>query len=335
MKLRIQKITSKEYQTFYESFQGDKTFLQTIPYGDLRHLLNEKTTRYGIFDYQTLIGVFQYQQVNARRGSYLFCPHGPLLQADTQHEALQYFLQYFIDLGTTARVDFVRVSSLLPPSTVSAFKAQKYIAAVPYMQTPQRTIVLDLTKTDEELMAEMKKSMRYEIRRIAKAGISVQIGRDEIELQKFWNLHTQTVDRKQFRPFPLSLTRKELAAFGNDAQIFTAKIDDVDQASSLILFDCHAGYYHQGSSKPHKLPVAHATLWAAIQYARGRGCTQFNLWGVCEAENKKHPWTGLSRFKRAFGGTEKTYLHAQDYGITWRYQITRMIEHIERWKKGY
>jgi len=335
MTLRIQKITPEEFQNFYNTFGGEKTFLQSIPYGELRILMNEKTVRYGIFDYQNLIGVFQYQKVLAKRGKYLFCPHGPLLKAEKQDEALQYFLQYFVDLGKTEKVDFVRVSPLLSPDRIKAFKAQRYQPSAPYMQTPERTIVLDITKTEEELLKEMKKSMRYEVRRIEKSGITVEMKKDEKALQTFWDIHHATVNRKGFTPFPLSMTRKELAAFQNDAQIFTSYLEGESMASSLILFDKTSAYYHQGSSYPHKLPVAHATLWAAIKEAKNRGCTEFNFWGVSEAENKKHPWYGLSRFKRAFGGTEKHYMHAQDHKITAKYYLTRLIETVERFKKGY
>ena len=47
------------------------------------------------------------------------------------------------------------------------------------MQTPERTIVLDITKDEDERLEDMKKSMRYEVRRIEKSGITVQMAKDE------------------------------------------------------------------------------------------------------------------------------------------------------------
>ncbi|NJP03885.1 peptidoglycan bridge formation glycyltransferase FemA/FemB family protein, partial [Candidatus Gracilibacteria bacterium] len=214
------------------------------------------------------------------------------------------------------------------------FKNNKYRTA-PLHINPDRTWILDLSQGEDEILAHMKKSTRYEVRRIEKSGITVKQGNTPEDLDIFWQLHLETVSRQGFTPFSKKSTETELQIFGEDAQIFSAQIDNKFYSSSIILFDKKSGYYHQGSSIYSKAPVAHATLWEAIKEAKRRGCTEFNFWGVSPEENKKHPWTGLSRFKRGFGGEEKKFVSAQDFPITKKYWLNFAIERYRKRKRNY
>jgi peptidoglycan pentaglycine glycine transferase (the first glycine) len=55
----------------------------------------------------------------------------------------------------------------------------------------------------------------------------------------------------------------------------------------------------------------HALQWAAIQWARSRGCTEYDLWGVPDEDeatleaqylDRSDGLWGVYRFKRGFGG---------------------------------
>ncbi len=189
------------------------------------------------------------------------------------------------------------------------------------MVNPEKTWILDITPDEEALLAQMKKSTRYEVRQIEKKGLTVKQGNSAEDLDIFWELHRETVARQKFVPFPKKNTEIEIQTFSEDCQIFSTKVENDYLSSSVILFDDQSAYYHQGASQYSKLPVAHATIWAAIKEAKKRGCQTFNFWGIVDDEAKKHPWYGLSRFKRGFGGEEHNYLHCQDYPLTWKYTL--------------
>ena len=70
-----------------------------------------------------------------------------------------------------------------------------------------------------------------------------------------------------------------------------------------------------------------------IQEAKKRGCTLYNFWGVSPDNKPKHPWAGLSLFKKGFGGFEETYLHAQDKPLTKKYWLNYIIETVRRLKR--
>ena len=226
---------------------------------------------------------------------------------------------------------FWRISPLLNNKCVQCFKKNNYRPA-PLHINPNRTWVLDLTQSEDDLLKNMRKSTRYEVRRIEKSGIKTTQGQD---LETFWKLHSKTAARQKFVPFSRKSTELEMEVFKNDCQMFSASLEGEPFASSVILYDKHAGYYHQGASVLHKLPFAHATLWAAILEAKKRGCTEFNFWGVSPEENKDPPWTGLSRFKRGFGGEEQLFLEAQDSPLTKKYWINFAVEKYRKWKRHY
>jgi len=374
MNFFLQKIPASQLDNFYNSFAREKTFLQTSKYGDFREKLGEKNFRFGIFFGDQLVGIVQLQKIKARRGTYLHVPHGPLIDLKHQDPALSFFLQEYKNLGKKEKCDFVRISPLLTPDTKEPFKQQKFIPAPVHLVNPELTWVLDLKPKEEELLQNMKKSTRYEVRRIEKVGIKVNQGNSKKDLDIFWQLHEETVKRQKFIPFARQTTEKELEIFGNNLQIFSSYTEfkessefdesrgkneersklycshtasstaDFDEeirkfrrfySSSIILFDKHAGYYHQGASIYSKLPVSNATLWSAILEAKKRGCNEFNFWGVCEETKKKHPWYGLSKFKRGFGGEQRAFLHAQDYPLTAKYWLNWLIEKWRKWKRGY
>jgi len=92
-------------------------------------------------------------------------------------------------------------------------------------------------------------------------------------------------------------------------------------------------FYHHGASQNTypKIPTAYAVQWAAIREAKKRGIKLYNFWGIAPDENdKKHPWAGLTLFKKGFGGYRTNYLHAQDLPLSWKYWISWSIELIRR-----
>lgn len=334
MTLEWTKITATELDEFAQQFSDERSFLQTGSFGEFREKLGEKNFRFGLREGKKLVAVAQIQKISARRGTFLHVAHGPLILPAHLERALPVILEKITKLGKAEKCDFIRISPLLPEHFEQNFISKKFRPA-PLHINPDRTWVLDLMAEEDILLKNMRKSTRYELRQIEKNDIRVTIGNSKKDLEHFWELHEKTAARQKFVPFSRKSTELELKIWGDNCQIFTAWHKKTLLASSVILFDDHAGYYHQGASIPHKLPGAHATLWAAIREAKKRGCTTFNFWGVSPSEKKEHPWAGLSRFKRGFGGEEQKFLWAQDFAITPKYWLNWSIEKIRRYRRHY
>ena len=88
----------------------------------------------------------------------------------------------------------------------------------------------------------------------------------------------------------------------------------------------HEAIYLYGASGDEQRNVMpnHALHWAAIQWAKARGCKWYDLWGVPEGRgevvspNEEGERTSplpdsLAQFKRGFGGEVVQYTGAWDY----------------------
>lgn len=364
MKLSWREIKTAEYQDFIDNFDGEQTFVQSVNYGRFRESIGEKIYYVGIFSIHRLIGVALIQKVTSRIKTFLHCPHGPLVyfppvkgglrgvlgkkESSTQTpdsvvsttQFYEFFLKQFRAFGRTKNCDFVRINPLLSdkPEHQEIFRSVSFRPSSIHMVNPEHTWILDVDRPADEILADMKKKRRAEARSAKKFGAETIMGNQKEDLDIFWDLHRETVARQGFVPFPRSNTEKELQIFGDDAQILSTKIDDKYYTSALILFDKKSAYYHQGSSirHPKNVPVARINLWESIQAAQRRGCKEFNFWGIVEDDDTKHPWYGLSQFKKGFGGSEKKYLHCQDSIIKApKYWMNYCVETYRRWKKGY
>ncbi|MCK5461114.1 peptidoglycan bridge formation glycyltransferase FemA/FemB family protein [Candidatus Gracilibacteria bacterium] len=341
MPLEFNKISEELFQNFYDKFSENKTFLQTSNYAEFQKRLGKTIFLYGIFKKEELIGTALIQKIQTRLKTFLHCPHCPLIRKDnslSKTEQFNFFLEKYKTLGNTQRCDFVRISPLITleeKPLITLLKTNKFRPAPIHLVNPEKTWVLNLEQTEEEIFKNMKKTTRYEIRRQKKFNIEVLSGNTDKDLDIFWNLHTKTVQRQGFIPFPKDSTATQLKSFKKNCLIFNGKINQEFYSSAIIIFDKHTAYYQQGASKHCKFPVSHAVLWEAIREAKKRGCKKFNFWGICDKDQITHPWYGLSKFKRGFGGKEENFLHCQDFPITFKYWINFYIEKYRKWKRNY
>jgi lipid II:glycine glycyltransferase (peptidoglycan interpeptide bridge formation enzyme) len=79
----------------------------------------------------------------------------------------------------------------------------------------------------------------------------------------------------------------------------------------FILGKQAAYLYGASSSEERQRMPTYAVQWAAMRWAKARGCTTYDLWGVPDEpeeelekqfENRDDGLWGVYRFKRGFGG---------------------------------
>ncbi len=171
---------------------------------------------------------------------------------------------------------------------------------------PQRTIVLDLTKSEEELLSEMHGKTRYNIRLARRnSNVKCQMSND---CEEFWTLLQKTADRDKFSTYAREYYKKLLEL--PITRLFTAKYEGKIIAANIILFYGDTAYYLHGASdyECRSLMVPYLLHWETIKYAKDNGFTQYDFWGIDEKK-----WPGLTRFKKGFGGKEAEYIGSYDY----------------------
>ena len=341
--MQIKEITDKSLWENFVQENKENTFLHSWNWGEFNKNTGEKIWRLGIFNNEELLAVALVIKVNARRGSFLFIPQGPVTSSKFKVQSsklMELLFDYLKDLGKKEKVGFVRISPILENTeeNLNIFKKAGFRNAPIHMMHPELTWVLDITKSEDEILKGMRKTHRNLIRRAAKEGVEIIQSADEKYLKAFYDIHMETVKRHKFVPFSYDYIKSEIDAFKNDDQIsiFSAKYKDEIISSAIVVFYGEQAFYHHGSSssKYYKIPSSYLNLWETIKEARKRGKKKFNFYGI--VENKpKHPWTGLSKFKKGFGGHQEELLHCQDLPLNKKYLLTYLIETGRKIKRGY
>lgn len=270
----------------------------------------------------------------AKRGRYLEVPGGPLL--DWQDQAM--VKQVFAKIRQVARAYhcvFVRLRPQLrnTPENLELL-AQLGTKKASFHLHAEHTVMLDLTKTEDGLLAAMRRQTRYEVRRADKLGITVDWSDDEELYHEFHKVQAETAARQHFVPPNLKTLLAERTAFGNQARIYVARTESGEPiAYGLILMDGAEAEYFEAASTDlnRKLPGSYALLWRAMRDLKELGVQRFNLWGIAPPGQKHHRYAGVTTFKTGFGGELVEFMPAEDIVIKkCRYLFNLVIEKLRK-----
>ena len=188
----------------------------------------------------------------------------------------------------------------------------------------RNTVMIDLSPSEEALLAGMKQKTRYNIRLGQKKGVTVRVGtlddlpllyrmyaetsirdgfliREEGYYQTVWrNFMSSPVSAAGLQPFSEPL----IAEVGGQAV----------GAVSLFYFAGQAIFLFGMSRDEHreKMPN-HVLQWEAMRRAKALGCQSYNLWGAPNEFNESEALWGVFRFKEGLGGTVLRTIGAWDF----------------------
>ncbi|MDR1785478.1 MAG: peptidoglycan bridge formation glycyltransferase FemA/FemB family protein [Spirochaetaceae bacterium] len=177
------------------------------------------------------------------------------------------------------------------------------------VQAPD-TVVLDLTLSEEGLLAQMKGKWRYNIRLAEKRGVTVRQG-DAGDLGVFYGLYGLTARRDGigihapgYYESLFKTAERRGSGEGPDVRLYLASHGGEVLAGIITLFFHGQGVYLYGASSNSKrnLMAPYLLQWRALRDARAAGCTAYDLYGIPPTEDEGHPMHGLYLFKTGFGG---------------------------------
>lgn len=211
-----------------------------------------------------------------------YIPKGPLVEWHDQ-EATANFLH---DAQTACRTRGAALLKIEPdlPDTPANRELMRSHGFVPSVQTvqPQSTIVLDISADEDAIMAQMKSKWRYNIRLAARKEVQVRECA-HADLPAFHQLMQQTGERDGFHVHSADYFN---AAFDllvpNQAVYLIAEYNGEPLASIVVCIAGKTAWYLWGASsnrERNRMPN-HALQWAAIKWAKARGATRYDLWGI-------------------------------------------------------
>ena len=326
---KTDKFTVDEWKKVVKKFP-EANFLQSPAYGEMNQILGSKV----IFEDFEGKGWALMIVRNAKRGRYLEIPCGPLIDWGDE-EARKKAFSKITEVAKAEKCVFVRVR----PQLLANYENLKLLEKIGLKKSPmhlaaEHTVMLDLSESEENLLADMRRQTRYEVRRAEKLGIEVHRGNDEEIFREFHKVQLETAKRQGFIPPDMKTLLAEKEAFGENIEIYVATIESekTKQAPSktphnrggepvaygLIIKDGREGDYYEAASTPlnRKLPGAYALLWRAMRDLKAEGYERFNLWGIAPAGQPNHRYAGVTTFKTGFGGKVVEYVPAHDLVIS-------------------
>jgi lipid II:glycine glycyltransferase (peptidoglycan interpeptide bridge formation enzyme) len=337
----IREVTSEQQWEAFLRTLNPNTFLQSWPWGQVQQQTGEDVRHLGFWKNEQLVGVALVVLVNARRGRHYLIPHGPLLSSEQEsRQALPALVEHLKSHAKHDRAVCLRLAPLLEdtPATRQAFADLKFRPA-PLHVHAELTWVLDINKPADALLAGMRKTTRHAISKAHAEGAVADIITTAAGLKRFLPLYRATKTRHQFTPFSQHFLQTQVQAFLQREQLFfcIARHGEEDLAAAICIHYGHTVFYHHGASihRPDMPPVSQLLQWTAIQEAARRGATLYNFWGIAPADQPRHPFAGITVFKKGFGGRAIDYLHAQDLPLSPRYWQLRAVEMWRKRRRGF
>lgn len=337
--MRVDDITDKAIWEEFVTGHPEANFLHSWQWGEFHLSRNKTVLRRGIFDQRgQLLGVYEGEVETARRGRHIAVAGGPVIDWENL-EAVKMLVDDMRYQARNHHCAFVRVRPQLEKSneSLALFKKLGFRPAPMYLSV-ELAGVLDLTKTEDELLAGMRQRLRRALRKAAKNNIQVETSTDPARIKEFYDIQLQTAGRHQFVAFSEDFLQKQFAAFAadNQAVLYTARYNGEILAQNFMIFYGNEASYHYGVSTELGTKLSGAPLlhMQAMRDARERGIKRYNFWGIVDENDTKHRFYGVSVFKRGFGVDELRYLPAHDLVLNrWVYLKTWLIETARRWKR--
>jgi len=196
------------------------------------------------------------------------------------------------------------------------------VAVSKYNIQPPRTIVVDLSGDEEEILGRMKQKTRYNIGLAEKKNVSV---RQWDDLAGFHKLAQITGGRDGFGVHSQEYYRRAYDLFhpAGLCELLVAEYSSTPLAALMVFVHGIRAWYLYGASSDeerNRMPT-YLLQWEAMRWARSRGCKDYDLWGVPDEneealeecfENRHDGLWGVYRFKRGFGGELRRAVQAQD-----------------------
>lgn len=327
----MSKIDVKTWQSFVDTWPK-ANFLQSVAWAKANERVGCTVERGGIEKKGVLVAGWQGIVKNARRGRYLEVPGGPLVEW-TDENAVKQIINQLKIVGKKHKCAFVRFR----PQEEETEELHQRLSALRLRRAPfhlhaEHTNILDLTATEDELLAGMRRQTRYEVRQAAKKDVVVSWRSDESAADEFFTIQAETAKRQGFIPPSQDFLRAQICAFGDQARIYRAEKDGVLLNLALVLFSGHEADYFEAASTPESrsLPGAYAIQWRAIRDAKNSGKSRYNFWGIAYTNDPHHRFAGVTTFKRGFGGQDVAYLPAYDIVLNHTYIKTWLVETLRK-----
>jgi lipid II:glycine glycyltransferase (peptidoglycan interpeptide bridge formation enzyme) len=207
------------------------------------------------------------------------------------------------------------------------------------------SFILDLTLTDDAMLAKMKSKTRYNIHVAQKHGVEVVEDNGDEAFDTYLSLLHETTSRQHFFAHTDTYHKNmwQTMRKAGIAHLLKATYQGkVITTWILFKFKDKLYYPYGASSRAHREVMAsNLVMWTAIHLGKSWGCTSFDLWGALGPEpDPKDPWIGFHNFKLGYGGDLAEFVGSYDLVINaplyslytqadvWRWRLLKLLSKL-------
>jgi lipid II:glycine glycyltransferase (peptidoglycan interpeptide bridge formation enzyme) len=287
------------------------SFLQSWEWGQWQEQLGSKTIRIIGTEQNDIIFAAQIIQtvIPRLKKYYLYIPYGPLAPKSNDRDGREYLTEFLAFLERQfPEAIFIR----LEPKDQTNITGKTTV----HIQ-PGKTLILDLERSTDELLAQMHPKTRYNIKVSEKHNVQV-ISEPIItpgyglHLPEIVDLLTDTARRQDFKSHSPAYYKRLIDFFAMQTQsdctvaIYKALYERKLLATAIMIdFGTVRTYLFGGTSGDQKNVMApYALHWQAIRDAKNAGLKSYDFWGIQTAKGEA---PGFVQFKLRWGGTQVQY----------------------------
>lgn len=332
------------------------SFLQAFEWGEFQESVGRRVFRFATDKWQA-----QFIEMPLPFGKkYWHCPRGPVIANDKEQLAGDQVKKIIEEVKKRVSDDviFFRLgpewdinNSYWPMANSLKGMGFKQLS---YDIEPSQTLVLDITKIENELLAQMHEKWRYNIQLAKRKGLQIKFVTSDVAsfekyFEEFYRLVNEgTSERKHIKHHPKDYYKKQLAINGQQVKFLlcVAEFEERVVAANIMVICLpsealakgggnRATYLHGATdNNARSLMAPHLLQWEQIEYAKSLGCTKYDFWGIVNEhtlDKRGQSWEGFTRFKKGFGGYEVNYVGYFDYplSIFW-HLLYRLVQKFRR-----
>jgi len=286
--------------------------IQSWQWGEFRKKMGLDLVRLGHFEGNKLISAYQltFHPVPFFKYTVGYLPKGPMPD-EKMVEALK-------TLGERKNAAFIKIEPNVLKIENGKLKMEN-LGLVPSKKSlfTKYNFLIDLTKTEDQLLAAMHPKTRYNINIAQKKGVTVYDSTSDEDFEIYLKLYFETTKRQKY--FGHTSTYHKLVwqtlMQAKMARLLIAKYQGKPLVAWMLLNFGQTIYYpYGGSSKEHKEVMASNLIaWEAIRLGKKNGFKIFDMWGALAPDAKESDsWYGFHRFKAGYGPIHIEYVGTYD-----------------------
>ncbi|MGI6358182.1 MAG: lipid II:glycine glycyltransferase FemX [Bacillota bacterium] len=168
---------------------------------------------------------------------------------------------------------------------------------------PKKTVRQDISADPDELLASIPKKIRYNIRYPEKQGVEYRQGNIS-DIPDLISVLRDTSRRKNFLGREADYYRRLLKCMGDNASLILGYQDgQVVAAGVTVVCGKNAWAVYGGMMREHsQLRPYYGLNWQRMLWAKSKGASVFDFFGIPVDLSPESPLYGLYSFKKSFGG---------------------------------